>query len=399
LIWATAIFMGAVIIRAALDASFRIIDSLAGIEPDQWNGLAKGNPTVRHEFLDALHATGCASPRTGWSAQYLTSWEGGRLEAAAPLYVKAHSYGEYVFDWAWADAYERHGIDYYPKLLGAVPFTPATGPRLLAATAPARLRLARALVDLARESKVSSLHVLFPDVDDAQALREAGMLERTGVQFHWRNAGYRDFEDFLAALSHDKRKKIRQERKRVAASGVELRRVTGREATEADWDFFTSCYRRTYREHRSTPYLTREFFGELARRMPDNVLLVIADHDARPVAAALDLFGGGALYGRYWGSVEYFPGLHFEACYYQALEFCIERGLGLFEGGGQGEHKHARGFLPETTRSFHWLAHPAFNHAVDEFLGREGAHISAYVDELNERSPFKKNGVRDNFQE
>jgi predicted N-acyltransferase len=273
-----------------------------------------------------------------------------------------------------------------------VPFTPATGPRLLADGEETRKRLARALVDLARDSGLSSLHVLFPAPGDAQALRACGLLERSAVQFHWRNAGYRDFEDFLGALSHDKRKKIRQERKRVAASGVSLRRVTGRAATVKEWDFFVMCYRRTYREHRSTPYLTREFFAEIAKRMPDQLLLVIAEREGRPIAAALDLFGGAALYGRYWGAIEHVPGLHFEACYYQAIEFCIERGIALFEGGAQGEHKHARGFLPETTRSFHWLAHPAFNRAVDEFLAREGEHISAYVDELEERTPFKKGG-------
>ena len=236
---------------------------------------------------------------------------------------------------------------------------------------------------------MSSLHVLFPDADDAAALRAAGMLERPGIQFHWRNPGYASFDDFLGALSHDKRKKIRQERRRVADAGVRLRRATGREANSADWDFFTACYRRTYRAHRSTPYLNREFFGMLAERMPDNVLLVIAERDGRPIAAALDLFAGEALYGRYWGSVEHIPGLHFEACYYQAMEFCIERGIALFEGGAQGEHKHARGFLPEATRSFHWLAHPAFERAIDDYLEREGDHIASYVDELNDRSPFK----------
>jgi predicted N-acyltransferase len=313
----------------------------------------------------------------------------GTLVGAMPLYVKTHSYGEYVFDWAWADAYERHGLAYYPKLLCAVPFTPATGPRLLARDGAIRERLARALLDTAKASNVSSLHVLFPADGDAAALRELGLLERSGVQFHWRNAGYGTFEDFLGALSHDKRKKIRQERRRVADAGVTLRRATGREATAADWDFFALCYRRTYREHRSTPYLNREFFGMLAERMPDNVLLVVAEHQGKPIAAALDLFGKDALYGRYWGSTEYVPGLHFEACYYQALEFCIERGIALFEGGAQGEHKHARGFSPEVTRSFHWLAHPAFERAIDEYLEREGAHIAAYVDELNDRSPFK----------
>ena len=377
------------IVRNAVAEPIRIVESLDDIDAREWDALAGGNPAVSHAFLAALHASGCASAATGWAPRYLTLWDGARLAAAAPLYLKSHSYGEYVFDWAWAEAHERHGIDYYPKLVCAVPFTPATGPRLLAVDAAARERLAAALLETARASPVSSLHVLFPDAQDALALRSAGLLERSGVQFHWRNRGFRDFEDFLAALSHDKRKKIRQERRRVAASGVSLRRVTGREASAGDWDFFAACYRRTYREHRSTPYLDRGFFGLLAERMPDNLLLVLAERDGRRVAAALDLFGPHALYGRYWGAVEYVPGLHFEACYYQAIEFCIERGIALFEGGAQGEHKHARGFLPEPTRSFHWLAHPAFNRAVDDYLAREGAHIAAYLDEMNDRSPFR----------
>jgi len=370
--------------------TLRILESLEDVDAAQWNSLAAGNPTLAYEFLDSLHRAGCAAPRAGWRPQYPSLWDGGRLVAAAPLYVKSHSYGEYVFDWGWADAYERHGIPYYPKLLCAVPFTPATGPRLLAADAAAREALAAILLDLARESKVSSLHVLFPSEQDAAALRAQGMLERSGVQFHWRNPGYGSFEEFLAALSHDKRKKIRQERRRVADAGVTFARLTGHDATAADWDFFTACYRRTYREHRSTPYLNREFFGMIAERMPGQVLLLVARRDGRPVAAALDLFGAGALYGRYWGSVEYVPGLHFEACYYQGMEFCIDRGIALFEGGAQGEHKHARGFLPEATRSLHWLAHPAFNRAVDEFLSEEESRVSAYVDELNERTPFRR---------
>jgi len=370
--------------------SLRILETLEGVDPVRWDALAEGNPTLAHAFLDSLHRTGCASAESGWAPHYLSLWDGPRLAGAVPLYAKSHSYGEYVFDWAWADAYERHGLDYYPKLLAAVPFTPAAGARLLAESDAVRTKLARALLETARASDVSSLHVLFPREADAGALRSLGMLERTGVQFHWRNAAYGSFDAFLAALAHDKRKKIRQERRRVTDLGVTLERLTGGEATAADWDFFTRCYRQTYRAHRSTPYLTREFFGMLAERMPDNVLLVLARREGKPIAAALDLFGGGALYGRYWGSVEHVPGLHFEACYYQALEFCIERGIALFEGGAQGEHKHARGFLPEATRSFHWLRHPAFNKAVDEYLAREGEHIAGYLDELNDRSPFKK---------
>ncbi len=368
----------------------RILESLSHVDAARWDELAGGNPTLRHAFLDSLHRSRCAAPASGWRPQYLTLWDGERLEGAVPLYVKSHSYGEYVFDWAWAQAYERHGLPYYPKLLAAVPFTPATGPRLLAASPAIRERLAAALLATARASDASSLHVLFPAPQDAQALRALGLLERTGVQFHWRNAGYATFDDFLGALSQEKRKKIRQERRRVREAGVALRRLTGRDARESDWDFFTACYRRTYRAHRSTPYLNRQFFGMIAERMPDNVLLVLAERDGRPIAAALDLFGKDALYGRYWGATEYVPGLHFEACYYQALEFCIERGIGLFEGGAQGEHKHARGFMPEATRSFHWLAHPAFNRAIDDYLAREGTHVAEYIDELNERSPFRK---------
>ena len=373
-----------------LPSQLRILDTIDGVDAARWDALAGGNPTLAHAFLSALHETGCASGKSGWTPQYLSAWDGERLAGAVPLYVKAHSYGEYVFDWAWAEAHERHGVPYYPKLLAAVPFTPATGARLLAADEAVRRELAAGLVALARNAEVSSLHVLFPHEADVPALREAGLMERTGVQFHWRNPGYRDFEDFLAAFSHDKRKKIRQERKRVATEGVVLRRMTGREAAEADWDFFDSCYRRTYRLHRSTPYLNRAFFRRIARDMPDHVLLVVAEKEGRPIAAALNLFGPHALYGRYWGSTEYVPGLHFEACYYQAIEFCIERRIPLFEGGAQGEHKHARGFAPETTRSFHWLAHPSFARAIDDYLAREGAHISAYVDELNERTPFRK---------
>jgi predicted N-acyltransferase len=370
--------------------SLRILETLDAVDPLAWDVLAGGNPTLSFAFLDSLHRTGCASAASGWAPCYPTLWDGERLAGAAPLYAKSHSFGEYVFDWAWADAYERHGIAYYPKLLCAVPFTPATGARLLAADAPSREALVRAMLAMARDSGLSSLHVLFPDERDAAALRERGFLERRGVQFHWSNPGYASFDAFLAELSHDKRKKIRQERRRLAGAGVSLRRLTGREASAADWDFFTACYRRTYREHRSTPYLSRAFFGMIAERMPDAVLLVIAERDGRPIAAALDIFGGGTLYGRYWGALEHVPGLHFEACYYQAMEFCIERGIAMFEGGAQGEHKHARGFLPEATRSFHWLAHPDFSRAIDDFLGREGAGIDAYVDELNERTPFRR---------
>jgi predicted N-acyltransferase len=368
----------------------KVVDSLRDIPAAEWDALAPGNPTLRHAFLHALHESGSASAETGWQPNYLTLWRAGRLAGAVPLYVKGHSYGEYVFDWAWAEAYERAGIAYYPKLLAAVPFTPATGARLMAHSAEDRAVLAHALVALARDSGLSSLHVLFPPEACRAALEAEGMMTRRGVQFHWRNAGYASFGDFLGALSQAKRKKIRQERRKVAESGVRLRRLTGAEITSGHWDFFHACYRRTYREHRSTPYLNRRFFGAIGEAMPENILMVLAEHEGRPVAAALDLFSPEALYGRYWGSVAHVPGLHFEACYYQGLEFCIERGIRLFEGGAQGEHKQARGFEPVETFSCHWLRHPAFGRAVEDFLAREGAGISSYLDELGERSAFRK---------
>ena len=374
----------------AVADSLRIHDGLEEIEAREWDALAGANPTLAYAFLDSLHQTGCAGARSGWKPQYLVLTRGRELAGAVPLYLKGHSYGEYVFDWAWADAYERHGLAYYPKLLAAVPFTPANGARLLSRDSAARATLARALMDVARNGEVSSLHVLFPTAEEAECLRAAGMLERRGVQFHWRNPGYASFDEFLGALSHDKRKKIRQERRRVAEAGVRLTRVLGAHATEAQWDFFNRCYRRTYAAHRSTPYLSRAFFGMIASRMGERILLVIAEREGKPVAAALDLFSTEALYGRYWGAMEQIPGLHFEACYYQAMEFCIERAIPLFEGGAQGEHKHARGFLPEATRSLHWLAHPAFYRAVDEYLERERGGIGAYIDELAERSPFRR---------
>ena len=372
----------------------KVVDSLRDIPAGDWDALAPGNPTLRHAFLHALHESGSAVADTGWQPNYLTLWRGGRLAGAVPLYVKGHSYGEYVFDWAWADAYQRAGIEYYPKLLAAVPFTPATGPRLMAQTDDDRAALARAVVALARDSGLSSLHVLFPPAACCAALEAEGMLVRRGVQFHWRNAGYASFDDFLAALSQAKRKKIRQERRKVAETGVILTRLVGSEITERHWDFFHTCYKRTYRDHRSTPYLNRVFFGMIGAAMPENILLVLAEHEGRPVAAALDLFSPEALYGRYWGSVAYVPGLHFEACYYQGLEFCIERGIKLFEGGAQGEHKQARGFEPVETFSCHWLRHPAFERAVEDFLRREGVGISSYLDELGERSAFKKDEKR-----
>jgi len=373
----------------------RILRAVSEAPAEQWNALAGDHPFLRHEFLATLEETGCVTTETGWTPCHVSLWEGGRLTGFMPLYLKTHSYGEYVFDWSWADAYRRHGLDYYPKLLSAIPFTPATGPRLVAATAARRRTLLDAAFDLAGAHHASSLHVLLPDAEQAQELAARGMMLRSSVQFHWENPGHADFEAFLAGMSHDKRKKIKQERRRVREAGIDFVRLGGSEADEGDWDFFTWCYRRTYRAHHSTPYLHREFFRRLAQAMPDNLLLVIGRRNGKPVASALNVIGGGVLYGRYWGASEFHSGLHFETCYYQALEYCIERGLRAFEGGAQGEHKLARGLLPVRTLSAHWLAHPQFAQAIEHFLQRETQGIGAYLDELVEHSPFRRDGDGD----
>ena len=366
----------------------RILDSLAGVDRLQWNALAGSHPFLRHEFLHALHETNCASERSGWLPRFVTLWQDGKLVAAMPLYLKSHSYGEYVFDWAWADAYQRHGLQYYPKLVSAVPFSPVQGPRLLATDDGARRHLLRAALALAGDA--SSLHVLFPLPEEADLMAEAGMLLRRGVQFHWRNPGYQSFEEFLTALSHDKRKKIRQERRRVRDAGVRLRWLLGQDIRSEDWLFFLRCYKTTYRAHHSTPYLNRAFFERLGEMLPENMMLVVAELDGHPVASALNVYTDRVLYGRYWGALGYIPNLHFEVCYYQTIEFCIERGIHVFEGGAQGEHKLSRGFLPVQTVSAHWLKHAEFSRAVEQFLERETAGVDRYLDELNERAPFRK---------
>jgi len=372
----------------------RVLDSLAGIDPRQWNALAGDHPFLRHELFHALHETGCASERTGWLPQFVTLWNDGRLRGAMPLYLKSHSYGEYVFDWAWADAYQRHGLAYYPKLVSAVPFSPVQGPRLLASGGNTQLRLLRTALELAGQT--SSLHVLFPLEHELRLMAGEGMLIRRGVQFHWRNPGYANFEDFLATLARDKRKKIRQERRRVADTGIRFRRLTGHEIRPEHWAFFVRCYNTTYRAHHSTPYLNRAFFARLGETMPENLLLVLAEQEGVPIASALNVYSAEVLYGRYWGATSYIPNLHFEACYYQAIEFCIERGIRVFEGGAQGEHKLARGFLPVATASAHWIKHEKFARAVEQFLERETAGVEHYLDELNERAPFKKAATTEN---
>jgi uncharacterized protein len=369
--------------------TLKIIENLADIPAADWDALAGGDPFISHAYLYALQESGCATAQFGWQAQFLTLWQGGGLMGAMPLYLKMNSYGEHVFDFAWADAYRQHGLRYYPKLVCTVPFTPVTGNRLLAATSDIRKLLLSSALQFAKESGVSSLHCLFLDESASREARSQAMMLRQDVQFHWHNAGYRDFEDFLAALSRDKRKRIKQDRRKVQEAGISLQCVTGENATSDQWAFFASCYAHTRQMHHSPPALNDDFFHRIGAALPQHTLLVIASRDGRPIASALNIVTRDVLYGRSWGAFEFHSGLHFEACYYQAIEFCIARGIGTFEGGAGGEHKLARGFLPVTTRSAHWLAYPQFARAVEDYLQRETNAISEYVDELKVRSPFK----------
>jgi predicted N-acyltransferase len=373
----------------------RLTDDPALLDAAAWDALVDadpdGNPFMRHAFLAALQSSGAATAETGWYAQYLSLWRDGRLQAAVPLYAKAHSYGEYVFDWAWADAQERMGMPYYPKWLVAVPFTPVAGTRILACDAAARVAAVDALLGLVRSQELSSLHVLFAPPPQIAALAEAGMLVRRTVQFHWNNRGYGDFGAFLDALTQPKRKKIRAERRKVAEAGVTLERRTGTAITAADWRFFVRCYDHTYALHGGPPYLNLDFFLTIARQMPENLMLVVASRDGRPIASALGVVDGprGALYGRYWGAIEAVDCLHFECCYYQMIDFAIEQGLRVFEGGAQGAHKLARGLDPVETLSAHWLREPEMAAAVRRFVAREQAAVAATIDELNEHRALR----------
>ena len=380
------------------DYVIRVFDDPSQIDAARWNALVDAQPSatpfMRHEYLRALNESRSASADTGWLPQFLVLAAGDELVAACPLYLKDHSYGEYVFDWAWADAYQRHGLRYYPKLLGAVPFTPVPGPRLLARDQRARVVLLQAMQQLVRDAKLSSAHLLFLDDADQQAARDAGWMMRSTVQFHWTNRDpmlYETFGDFLSGLNRDKRKKIQQERRRVNDAGVSFSQLQGQQIGEADWDFFYRCYALTYRAHHSTPYLTRDFFARMASTMAEHWLLFVASRGGERIAASLIAIDPARklAFGRYWGATEHVPCLHFEACYYQPLAWCISNGYLRFEGGAQGEHKMARGLLPVQTWSAHWLAHPQFSQAVADFLEREGAGVANYIDELNERRPFK----------
>ncbi len=373
----------------------RVVPAIADIPTAEWDACAgNDNPFLSYAFLDALEASGSAAAETGWLPQHLAlEDENGRLIGAAPLYLKTHSYGEYVFDWGWASAYERAGGRYYPKLQCAVPFTPVTGPRLLLRPdAPPRAAdmLVAAMIELGRRHKVSSLHVTFPTEPEWTRLGEAGFLQRVGQQFHWRNNGYRRFDDFLDALNSRKRKQIRRERRDALAGGVEIETLTGSAIKGVHWDAFYRFYRSTSDRKWGEAYLTRAFFELLGERMAERVALVMARKGGRYVAGALNLIGRDTLYGRNWGCLGDFPFLHFEACYYRAIDFAIERGLARVEAGAQGQHKIQRGYLPVATYSAHWIRDPGFARAVEDFLARERRALAREMEMLEESlSPFK----------
>lgn len=372
-----------------------VIESLNDVAPAAWDALVSDDhPFLRHAFLSALERTGCVGGDSGWQPQFLLARRNGALVGAAPLYSKDHSYGEYVFDWAWASAYARAGLAYYPKLVVAVPFTPASGPRLLVAAGTDTDTVSNALIDAseahAQRIGVSSIHWLFTSKEETAHLEGRGLMTRLGCQFHWHNRGYRRFDDFLAGFSADKRKKVKRERRHVREAGVEMEIITGAEATAAHWDTFYAFYRATTEKHGAIPYLTRAFFHDIGRGLGAQTVLVLARHGKDYVAGALNLCGRDTLYGRYWGALADYHSLHFETCYYQAIEYCIAQGLSRFEAGAQGEHKVARGFLPTTTYSAHWLLHPALRRAVADFLARERRGMALYMDELGTHSPFKR---------
>ena len=370
--------------------------SITDFSADEWNRVAGDDyPFLRHDFLEAAETTGCVSPETGWWPRHLGIREGGKLRAAMPLYQKSHSWGEFVFDWAWADAYRRAGLDYYPKLVSAVPFTPAPSRRLLLDDpddSEAATGLITAATTLATEAGCSSFHVLFPLERELEHFERAGLKLRKDCQFHWHNRDYATFDDFLATFSAKKRKKARRDRRHVTEAGIRFRRFKGGDIDDALW---TEVYRLisiTFMLRGSMPYFDLDFFRSIGTTQPDNVLVIGAFRDDRMIAAAVFFEGQDALYGRYWGAEEDVNALHFETCYYQGIDYCIEKGLGLFEPGTQGEHKVSRGFAPQNTWSAHWLGQPEFFSAISDYLDQESRHIDRYMDAIDQRTPYKAAG-------
>ncbi|MBJ6984655.1 GNAT family N-acetyltransferase [Luteimonas sp. MC1750] len=368
----------------------RTHDSLAEVPAAAWDALHDGgNPFLAHAFLEGLESCGCLRPQWGWTPRHVTVWDGGTLVAAAPGYLKQNSHGEFVFDHAWAHAHARHGLDYFPKWLGAVPYSPVTGPRLLARDAAARRRLLEAIVDDARALGLSSAHVNFHTAAEDAAF-DGRWLPRQDIQYQWHNtAGWPDFAAFLGDMDHRHRKNIRQERAKVARAGATFRVLHGDEATDDDLAAMHAFYFETFSDYGNAPALTLEFLHHLARTMPRALVLVLADLDGGAIAGALCLRGRDTLYGRYWGALRQVPGLHFETCYYQGIEYCLREGLARFEPGAQGEHKIARGFLPTPVRSRHWIAHDGFHAALEAWCREESEVVDATARALAGRSPFR----------
>ena len=372
------------------ETKITIADSLAEIKSSDWDGLARKNPTASYDFLRAMEVSNCVGDGTGWYPAHIFAHQGNKLIGALPLYIKSHSYGEYVFDWAWADAYQRSGLDYYPKLLCAIPFTPVGGPRLLTDDEHTKDLLIKSAIQFAETNEFSSFHCLYPAEDEKSSWAQHSMLKRKSFQFHWTNKGYITFDEFLSSMNHRKRKKIRQEREKLRNLGISLETVKGSQASDTEWSFFFKCYQQTYLERGSTPYLNQKFFDSIRSSIGEHILLVFAKFEGDFVASAMNIIGDDVIYGRYWGSTRYIPGLHFEVCYYQAIEYAIKNGIARFEGGAQGEHKLARGLEPVETDSYHWLAHPQFADAVSSYLERESPAIDNHVGSLQLRSPFKR---------
>jgi uncharacterized protein len=374
----------------------RFFDSIAQINSRDWNALAgHGQPFLRHEFLLALEQSGCTSARTGWDPKHLVIEDSaGAAVAALPLFRKSHSRGEFVFDFAWAGAYAQQGLKYYPKLLTAVPFTPVAGPRiLLAPHADAKALtklLVRAVLDYAKHHQLSSWHVLFPSEDTAAQLDNAGLILRRDCQFHWFNQGYESFEAFLATFTAEKRKKAKRERRRVAEAGIEFDTLLGGDMDAPLWRAVYSFYADTFHRHGHEPYLNLDFFKRIAAAMPNEMMLKVARIGSEPIAVAIFFVGSDALYGRYWGAGGNFHSLHFEACYYQGIEYCIEKALQRFEPGTQGEHKVPRGFVPSITHSAHYIADSRFAAAIRDYAAREARGVDHYAAAVNEHVPYHR---------
>jgi len=369
-----------------------VTDGIAAIDERDWNALVGDRyPYLRHEFLQVAEKTGCVSPAAGWSPRHIGLYsDRNELLGAMPLYEKAHSWGEFVFDWNWAQAYERAGLDYYPKLVSAAPFTPSPSGRLLVAEPKQRSELIQAALSCACEGNYSSLHVLFPEPGELEVLEQAGLQLRKDCQFHWHNRGYASFDEFLGTFNSKKRKKVRRDRRHVRESGVRFRWLTGRELDAAIWSDVYQLISRTFQQRGSMPYFSYDFFVEVSQRLPDNLLVVLAERHRMPTAAAVFYIGDDVLYGRYWGCDTQYNALHFETCYYQGIDFCIAHEKRIFEPGTQGEHKISRGFAPVATWSAHWLAQPDFCSAVADYLKSEERHVDRYIEAVEQHSPYKK---------